>query len=83
MNESQDSESERQLQFLRVLEEENTWIDNDVVEVDQDTWAIHGVIAYDGEVELAQFTTQNEAKSILERLRDDVGEADGPAIATT
>ena len=62
-------DSERQLQFLRELLTENAWIDGDVVELAQDTWAIHGVFPYDGEVPMAVFDTYVEAKYVLDEVR--------------
>ena len=76
MNEASDKDPDRQLQFLRDLLEENAWIDGDVFEISNDTWAIHGVIPYDGEVLMAEFGTLDEAKHVLDQVRD----ATRPAI---
>ena len=70
MTEPQDQRPENQLEFLHVLEEEDVWIDGDVFEVDSDTFAIHGVIPYGGEVEIATFDTLDEAKHVLDEVRD-------------
>jgi hypothetical protein len=44
------------------------WIDGDVFEIDENTWAIHGVIAVDGDVILAEFDKPEEARAALARL---------------
>ena len=69
MNESNDNEPDSQLRFLEELLEENTSIDGDVLEIGNDTWAIHGVLPYDGEVPIAVFHTYDEAKHVLDDVR--------------
>ena len=69
MNEPLDMHSDRQLQFLRDLLAENASIDGDVLEIAKDTWAIHGVFPYDGEVPMAVFDTYEEAIYVLEEVR--------------
>ena len=69
-----DEQSERQLEVLREIEHEDGWIDGDVLEIAADKWVIHGVIPYEGEVELAVFETYEEAKLVL----DEVPEATRP-----
>jgi hypothetical protein len=59
---------DRQLAFLQALVGEHATIAGDVVEVAVNTWAIHGSIAVDGEVLLAEFGTQDEAKRALGTL---------------
>jgi hypothetical protein len=76
MSQPRDKEPDRQLQLLRELLGENAWIDGDVVEIGNDAWAIHGVIPYDLEVLMAEFDTYDEAKHVLDQLRD----ATRPAI---
>lgn len=63
-----DSPSDGQVEFLRALLEEHTTIDDDVLEVSTDTWAIHGVVPYDGETPLAMFATYEEAKVVLDAV---------------
>jgi hypothetical protein len=41
---------------------------DDIIEVDEHTWAIHGVTPVGGEVLLAEFATPEEAHAVLERL---------------
>jgi hypothetical protein len=67
MNEPQDHHA-AQLLFLQDLLQENALLDNDVVEFSKDTWAIHGVIPYDGEVPMAVFDTYDEAKQVLDEV---------------
>jgi hypothetical protein len=61
--------SERQLQFLRVLLEENAWIDDDILEVSQQTWMIHGDFPYNGEVPMAVFDSHDDARHVLDQVR--------------
>jgi hypothetical protein len=86
MNDSPAKHPERHLEFLRALLVENASIDGDVFEIDQDAWAIHGVIPVDGEVLLAGFETYDEANRVLDQLSGSVGEGGGvdspaPALA--
>jgi uncharacterized protein YbjT (DUF2867 family) len=62
---------DRQFQFLQRLVAEHATIDGDVVEVDEHTWAIHGFIAVDGEVIMAEYETQDEARHALDKLAAD------------
>jgi hypothetical protein len=43
-------------------------VDGDAVAIDDRTWAIHGVIPVDGEVILAEFSTLEEARAVLENI---------------
>jgi hypothetical protein len=55
----------------RVIEElihAHVRFDYDLIAIDDQTWAIHGIIAVDGQVILAKFTTQDDAWSALEQL---------------
>jgi hypothetical protein len=60
---------ERQLESLRVLIEEHAAIECSILQVGADTWALHGVIAVDGEVLLAEFRSYDEARAALDQLR--------------
>ena len=54
--------SERQqLDIVSELEAMNVEIDHDVVKIGVRVWAIHGRIAYDGEVIAATFASEREA----------------------
>ena len=66
---------DRQLLFLEELVEEHASVAGDVVEIDTHTWAIHGSIAVDGDVIMAEFDTQDEAQAILNELAAEHGTA--------
>ena len=55
---------------LLELVEEHVQVHQDVIEIDERTWAIHGFIAYDGEVIAATFSSENEAWAGLSRLEE-------------
>ena len=71
MNELCDDRSDGQLQVLREFVEEGASIDGDVLEVAKDTWVVHGVVGYDGEVPIALFDTYDEAKHVLDQVPRD------------
>ncbi len=68
MNEAQDEQDDDKILFLQQLVEERATIAADVVEVDAQTWAIHGVIPVGGDVIMAEFETQDQAKKALRKL---------------
>ena len=47
---------------------EPAWIDDDVIEIDEHTWAIHGVVPVDGDVLLEEFATPEKAWAALDAL---------------
>jgi hypothetical protein len=58
-------------QRLRVLEQlidQRVRVAGDVLEVSLGVWAIHGSIAVDGDVILAEFSVLDEARSVLGEL---------------
>ena len=61
-------EPDRELVFLEELVEEHATIAGDVIEIDTHTWAIHGSIAVDGDVIMAEFDTEEHARHVLEEL---------------
>lgn len=67
MSEHQD-DFERPDEFLQALLAPPARIAGDIIEVAANTWAIHGVIAVDGEVLIAEFTRFEEARAILDGL---------------
>ena len=69
MNSPDDRDPDRQLQFLLELLDDNASIDGDVLEISNDTWAIHGQIAVEGEILMAEFGTYEQAKNVLDRVR--------------
>ena len=50
------------------LIEENVQLDYDVIMLGDHAYAIHGYIAYDGEVIAAIFASEDEARALLARL---------------
>ncbi len=68
MNEPQSEQDDDRLLFLRQLIDDRATIAADVVEVDRHTWAIHGVIPVGGDVIMAEFETQEQAKKVLSQL---------------
>jgi hypothetical protein len=65
--------AEQQLEFLRVLVEENAAIDGHVLQVSDRLWAIHGVIAVDGRVLMAEFDSYDDARRALDVISGEVG----------
>ena len=58
----------REQRMIEELIDEHVRFDYDIVPIDDQTWAIHGSIAVDGQVILAEFITQDDARSALEQL---------------
>jgi hypothetical protein len=54
--------------FLEQLVEGRADIAADIVEVDPQTWAVHGVIPVGGDVIMAEFDSRAEAKAALHEL---------------
>jgi hypothetical protein len=70
------SETDPQLLFLEEeVFEEHASIAGDVVEIDAHTWAIHGTIAVDGDVILAEYESEEHARIVLHELS---GAEEGP-----
>jgi hypothetical protein len=57
-----------ELVLVRALLETNAAIVGDVAQISDNTWAIHGVIAVDGAVIMAEFTSYDEARTVLDQL---------------
>jgi hypothetical protein len=51
-----------------LLQMENLEIAGDVAGIRSDTWVIHGVIPYDGEVIVAEFETYAMARAVLDTV---------------
>jgi hypothetical protein len=68
LTDAQREQDDDKLLFLQQLVEDRATIAADVVEVDAHTWAIHGVIPVGGDVIMAEFETQNQAKKVLGKL---------------
>ena len=58
---------DRQLSFLEDVDERAS-IAGDVLEIDANTWAIHGSVALDGDVILAEYATERAALNALAEL---------------
>ena len=71
-----DEGDHRQLVFLEEMVEEHATIAGDVIEIDTHTWAIHGSIAVDGDVIMAEFDTEEHARTVLGELSDEEPGAD-------
>ena len=59
---------------LRELVSAHVQLHRDVIEIDAQTWAIHGYIAYDGDVIAATFASANDAWTGLSRLQEIEGD---------
>jgi hypothetical protein len=70
------SESDPQLVFLEELVEEHATIEGDVIEIDAHTWAIHGSIAIDGDVIMAEYESEEHARFVLDELSAEQRRAD-------
>ena len=68
MNEAQAEQDDDKILFLQQLVEDRATVAADVVEVDAHTWVIHGVIPVGGDVIMAEFETQDQAKKALRKL---------------
>jgi hypothetical protein len=68
MTDAQYEQDDEKILFLQQLIEDRATIAADIVEVDSHTWAIHGVIPVGGDVIMAEFETQDEAKAVLGEL---------------
>lgn len=51
-----------------LMAQQQVRVAGDVVAIDEQVWAIHGIIPVDGEVILAEFTTREQAKAALDGL---------------
>jgi hypothetical protein len=68
VNEAQAEQDDDKILFLQQLVEDRATVAADVVEVDAHTWVVHGVIPVGGDVIMAEFETQDQAKKALRRL---------------
>jgi hypothetical protein len=64
---------DERLRFIEELVDEQATVAGDVLEIDDQTWAIHGSIAMDGDVIMAEFTREEDAVEALAALRRDRG----------
>jgi hypothetical protein len=78
MNSEHVSRSGLQEQAIEGLIRMRVHVDRDIVQIDAQTWAIHGPIPVDGEVILAEFSNRSDAERALVRI---VAAVDGFASA--
>jgi hypothetical protein len=67
-NDAHGEQADRGQRIVEALIDEHVRFHYDVIPIDHQTWAIHGSIVVDGEVILAEFATQDDARSALEHL---------------
>jgi hypothetical protein len=60
--------SETEQQIVQVLVDEHVHVSCDLVPIDDETWAIRGSIAVDGEVIVAEFHDRADAEAAVEQL---------------
>ena len=65
------AQPDAQLAFLEEMIEEHATVAGDVIEVDAHTWAIHGSIAVDGDVIMAEYESEEHARIVLGELASD------------
>lgn len=68
MNDERPQRTKSELEIIEVLIDERVRFDCNLIQIDAQTWAIHGSIAVDGEVILAEFSNKDDAETALERL---------------
>jgi hypothetical protein len=71
------NDQDPQLELLEELVEEHATIAGDVLEIDAHTWAIHGSIAVDGDVIMAEYESEGHARIVLGELATDEERAGG------
>ena len=60
--------------IVQALIDEHVHVSCKLEPIDEHTWAIHGSIAVDGEVILAEFDNPEDAELALEEIASQVGE---------
>jgi hypothetical protein len=68
--------SEGDERVVAEIVEEHIRISCDVVEIDEATWAIHGSIAVDGDILVAEFPNRADAEAALEEIAAAEDDAD-------
>ena len=56
------------MEIVQALIDQHARVARDILPIDSDTWAIHGPIAVDGEVIMAEFTDVREAEAAVVQL---------------
>ena len=67
--------------IIQELIDEHALISCDIVVIDSHTWAIHGLIAVDGDILMAEFDSFEEATAAVEQIRTGLAQQTAP-IAT-
>lgn len=68
MNEPRHDHAASKQQIVQELIDEHVHVSCGLVPIDDETWAIRGSIAVDGDVIVAEFDDRTEAESALEQL---------------
>jgi hypothetical protein len=55
-------------EIVQALIDQHARVARDIVPIDTNTWAIHGPIAVDGDVIMAEFTSMREAEAAVVQL---------------
>jgi hypothetical protein len=63
-----DEQSDREQRIVQELIDEHIYAAQDLVPIDDQTWALHGEIAVDGEVIIAEFDNKPDAESALKQI---------------
>jgi hypothetical protein len=67
MNDERDQQRASELRIVEVLIDEHASVDCNLVQIGE-TWAIHGLVAVDGDVIMAEFGNQEDAEEALQRI---------------
>jgi hypothetical protein len=62
------AEPDPQLALLKELLDDHATVAGDVLQIDAHTWAIHGTIAVDGDVIMAEYDSEERARIVLDEL---------------
>ena len=68
MNHFHGEDPHSELLFLQDLAAEHASMYGDIIEVGAHTWAIHGSVAVDGEVIMAEYDSPDQARLVLDKL---------------
>ena len=64
--------------IIQELIDEHAQVSCDIIRIDSNTWAIHGLIAVDGDVLMAEFNSPDEATAAIEEIRTGLAQQAGP-----
>lgn len=74
---TQDSDNaEVEVRFLDELIDEHAAVAGDILEINPQTWAIHGTIGVDGDVIMAEFDSLAQARAVLDHLEPNDSRSD-------